>query len=56
MTRRSRLADWLYARLHRADGVAGVACVAAGAYLTVGLGVALLAVGAALLVSAWARS
>lgn len=56
MTRRSIFADWLAKRLSRADGVLGVACVSTGAYLVAGLGVALLACGAFLILSAWSRS
>lgn len=36
-----------------AQGVAGVACVAGGAFLLWGVGVALLVVGVFLLVGAW---
>lgn len=36
-----------------AQGVAGVACVGAGAYLVAGLGVALLVVGGFFLLGAW---
>lgn len=53
----TRLRELLARRpdLTHADGVLGVVCVSAGAYVVAGLGVALLALGAFLLISAWSR-
>lgn len=39
--------------LSAAQGLAGVACLAAGAYIVAGLGIALLVLGGFLLVGAW---